>query len=84
MRRQLSAIGRRVDRLAGEARRARCSGSHGRYRVVDVWGDQPTPAWPEAAAGGLCVCGADLEYVTIVNRFHPYSKHSGSRVGIKA
>ncbi len=71
MLRRLSAIRRRVDHLAREASRARCSGYHGRYRVVDVWGDEPTPAWPEAAAGGKCVCGAELEYVTIVNQFLP-------------
>ena len=68
--RRLSAIRRRVDHLAREASRARCSSDHGRYRVVNVSGDEPTPAWPERAAGGKCACGADVEYVTIVNRFH--------------
>ena len=33
--------------------------------------DESIPAWPEAAAGGLCACGADLEYVQIVNRLLP-------------
>ncbi len=71
MLRRLSAIKRRVDHLARETRMARCSDNHDRYRVVDVWGDEPTPAWPEAVAGGRCVCGADLEYVQIVNRVLP-------------
>ncbi len=68
---RLPAIRRRVDHLAREARMARCSGDHVQCRVVSVWGDEPTPAWPEADAGGKCICGADLEYVTIVDQLFP-------------
>ena len=62
MLRPLSVIRRRVDRLATQAASAGCLGDHQRYR---------TPPWPEADAGGRCVCGTALEYVQIVNELHP-------------
>ena len=60
MLRRLASVRRRVDRLATEARVAGCAGHHRRVRVVDVFGDDPTPPWPEAERGGRCACGAKL------------------------
>ena len=57
--------------MATETRSGRCEGRHQRTRFVDVIGDEPTPPWPEAEKGGRCVCGAELKFVTNVDRFIP-------------
>ena len=58
--RPLSVIRRRVDRLATQARSGRCKGDHRRHRVVDVFGDDPTPPWPEQEQGERCATSATL------------------------
>ena len=70
MLRPLSVIRRRVEQLATQARSEGCGGNHRRQRWVDVYGDDPTPPWPEREHGERCACGAELEYVTIVNELH--------------
>ena len=70
MLRRLSTVRRRVERLAKEAATAGCTGHHQRGRVVTVYGDDPMPPWPEAAAGARCVCGVPLTYRSVVNRLH--------------
>ena len=35
-------------------------------RVVHVYGNDPTPPWPEEDIGKRCACGAELEYLTVV------------------
>ncbi len=70
MRSPLSAIKRRVDRLAAQAATAECGGNHRRTRFVTVYGDDPVPPWPEREQGGRCACGAELEYFTAVDEIH--------------
>ncbi len=70
MLRKLSNVRRRVEQLATQARSGRCDGNHRRHRVVDVFDDEPVPAWPERDQGERCRCGAELVYVTIVDKIH--------------
>ncbi len=70
MLRRLSNVRRRVEQLATQARSGRCEGHHRRHRVVTVFDDDPTPPWPEREQGERCACGAELEYVSIVDEIH--------------
>ena len=71
MLRPLSNVRRKVEQLATEARSGRCGGHHRRMRVVDVFNDDPLPPWPERDKGGHCICGVELEFVSIVDEIHP-------------
>ncbi len=70
MLKRLSNVRRRVEQLATHAASERCDGHHRRHRVVEVYGDDPLPPWPELEHGGRCACGAELEYVSIVDEIH--------------
>ncbi len=70
MLRRLSNVRRRVEQLATQAGSGRCDGNHRRHRVVNVFGDDPIPPWPERERGGRCACGAELEYFTVVHELH--------------
>ena len=67
MLRRLSNVRRRVEQLATQAGSGRCDGNHRRHRVVTVFGNDPTPPWPEEK-GERCVCGAELEYFQVVHQ----------------
>ncbi len=87
MLRKLSNVRRRVEQLATQARSGRCDGNHRRHRVVDVFDDEPVPAWPEREQGERCACGAELEYFTIVDVLHrePHPDrhpHGGDHAGL--
>ena len=62
---------RRAEQLATETRFARCGGNHQRTHWVDLHGDEPMAPWPERERGGRCVCGAELEFHSIVDVLHP-------------
>ncbi len=59
--------------MATQAGSGRCNGDHQRGpRIVHVYGDDPTPPWPEEDTRcERCACGAELEFFTIVHRHIP-------------
>ena len=73
MLRGLSHVRRRVEQLATQAGAGRCNGDHQRGpRIVHVYGDDPTPPWPEEDNRcERCACGAELEFLTIVHQHIP-------------
>lgn len=54
-----------------EAASAACGGNHRRYRVVEVYGDDLLPPWTEREQGERCSCGAEQEFFSVVDVFHP-------------
>ena len=80
MLRRQSNVRRRVVQLATQAGSGRCDGNHRRHRVVTVFGDDPTPPWPEREQGELCACGAELECFTIVHQHIPDDRPESSTV----
>ncbi len=71
MLRGLSNVRRRVEQLAEQAGSVHCNGNHRIDRVVHVSNDDPTPPWPCEDGGKRCVCGAELEFLTIVHQHIP-------------
>ncbi len=55
-----------------------CSGYHRVQRIVHVYGDDPTPPWPEE--DNRCACGAELEFLTIVHQHIPDDRSESSVV----
>ena len=46
-----------------------CNGYHRVQRIVHVYGDDPTPPWPEEdTLCERCACGAELEFLTVTHR----------------
>ena len=57
-----------------------CNGYHRVPRIVHVYGDDPTPPWPEEESGRRCACGAEIELFTIVHQQLPDGRPASSVV----